>query len=424
MVRLVILFVLLSLSFWEWRRGAQKALFLFVLAALAVFFSLRYGQGTDYLTYLSIYANVEPLHTLPNYFAFSYNKIEIGFFYLISFFRMLGAHFTVFIAFVTAFSLFMLARFIRRFAPASPVFSITVFYAVYSITYMESGIRQMLAIAIILGFVLVEWSNGHHLLPVAGIALASLFHTSALLMLLLPILCWKGNGKLFFIDWRLSKSLILISLILLLSVAINLLNWSRLISLLPARLEYTLWYYYQERSGISYLAFANRTLFAVVIFCFSYHFRRVLTDTDRLLFNMYVIGYLVYLLFISFDLIASRCNVYFRIVEIALIPQLFTKDKHFVVKKIVLLPGLVLLFTFLYVKDISAVMDFAQYYDSNPLHYPYITVFNPDKLLNEKFVNIKNVNAMNAYQTSGFSWNNYYAHLQRKPVNRSTILPY
>ncbi len=424
MVRLVVLFALLCLSFWEWRHGAKKALFIFALAALTVFFSLRYGQGTDYLTYLSIYANIEPLHTLPNYFAFSYNKIEIGFFYLISLFRMFGAHFTIFITFVTVFSFFMLGRFIRRFSSAAPILSITIFYAVYSITYMESGIRQMLAIAIVLGFVLVEWDNGHHVLPVVGIALASLFHTSALLMLLLPILCWKGNSKLFFIDWKLTKSIVILSIILLLGAVINLFDWSRWISFLPARLEYTLWYYYQERSGISYLAFANRTLFALIIFCFSYYFRRALTDTDRLLFNMYIIGYLIYILFISFDLIASRCNVYFRIVEIALIPQLFTKDKRFVTRKIVLLPGLVLLVSFLYVKDISAVMDFAQYYDNNPLRYPYITIFNPDKLLNEKFVNIKNVNAMNAYQTGGFSWNNYYEHLQRKPINRSTILPY
>ena len=89
MVRLAILLVLLCLTLWEWIAGPRKAVYWLAMASLFVFFSLRYGQGTDYITYMSIYANVQPLHTLPNYFAYRYDTIEIGFYYLMSFFRML-----------------------------------------------------------------------------------------------------------------------------------------------------------------------------------------------------------------------------------------------------------------------------------------------------------------------------------------------
>ena len=62
MVRLTILAVLLFLTVWEWRRGTNKFVYLITLTGLFAFFSLRYGQGTDYLTYLSIYS----IHLLDN----------------------------------------------------------------------------------------------------------------------------------------------------------------------------------------------------------------------------------------------------------------------------------------------------------------------------------------------------------------------
>lgn len=424
MVRLGILLVLLSLTVFEWWRGAKKPVYLLAVLGLTVFFSLRYGQGTDYLTYLSIYANVEPLHTLPNYFAFNYNKIEIGFFYLISFFRMLGAHFGVFIAFVTISSFVLLTRFIRRFCPSCPMFALTFFFAVYSITYMESGIRQLLAISIILGVVLVAWSQRKYVISFCGIAAASLLHTSALLMLLLPLLFCRGYDKLYLIEWKKKTSLILVFLMLAASAVINFVDLSGLIALMPPQLEYTLWYYYQQNHTFSLLALANRSLFAAIAFILAWRAKDRLSQTEKLLFNLYMVGFAIYVTFMSFDLIASRCNVYFRVVEIALLPALMMRNRDLVRRTVVALPVMLMLMSFLYVKDITAVMDFAQYYDSNPLHYPYITIFNPDSLLDAKFVNVKNANAMNAYQTSGFSWNEYYAQLLRKPVNRSTIVPY
>jgi hypothetical protein len=69
-------------------------------------------------------------------------------------------------------------------------------------------------------------------------------------------------------------------------------------------------------------------------------------------------------------------------------------------------------------------MDYSEYYSSNPLEYPYITLFNESALLDAKYVNVKNASAMNAYETGGFSWNEYYDQLMRKPTVRSPIVPY
>ena len=424
MVRLAILLVLLCLTVWEWRSGPRKYVYWLSLIGLFAFFALRYGQGTDYLTYLSIYANIPGLQTLPNFAAYSYNKIEIGFFYLISFFRMLGVHYVLFVAILTAGSLFLINRFIQRFSPL-PVFALTIFYAVYSLIYMESAIRQILSIAIALGWVFIDWSNGKRWRAMLGIVIATLLHTSAIVLVALPILFW-GPRKLFLIEWSIKKSVLLLGLLAAGTVVINFVNLTPIIQLLPSQLEYTILSYYNENSNLSLLAFGNRTLFMAIIFFLAYRANKqdALSANDKLLFNLYCVGYGIYMLFMSFDLIASRTNVYFRILDICLIPLLMQKNRDFVRRTVVALPALLVLLSFLYVKDISTTMSYAQYYDNNPLRYPYVTVFNPDAIFDSKFVNVKNANAMNAYQTGGLSWDEYYATLQRKPTVRSPILPY
>lgn len=421
MVRLTILAVLLLLTAWEWRRGTNKFVYLISLTGLFIFFSLRYGQGTDYLTYLSIYANVQPLSAFPSYAAFQYNKIEVGFFYLMSFFRMLHAHYVVFVACVTLFSLLMIDRFLRRFTTL-PIFGLTCFFAVYSLVYMESGIRQLISLSIALGWVFPAWQQRRRISALAGIAVATLMHNSAIVMLLVLLL--RKENTIFFIDWKKKTIAIVLAIGAALVFVVNFVNLMPVISLLPARLEYTISSYYLENNHVSITALANRALFMAIVFFLALRAKNEMSLREKFLFNLYVLGFCVYVAFMSFDLIASRTNVYFRIVEIALIPALMVRNRDFVSRLRVAFPAMLLLISFLYVKDISAVMDYAEYYNSKPWEYPYITIFNSERLLDEKYVNIKNASAMNAYETGGLSWDEYYNSLLRKPSNRSRIVSY
>lgn len=421
MVRLIILLALLCLTVLEWRRGTHKSVYYLAITALFAFFSLRYGQGTDYLTYLSIYANVPPLSQLPAYSAFSYNKIEIGFFYLISLFRMFHLHYGIFIACIAGFSLFGIHRFIKRFCKL-PIFALTFFFAVYSIVYMESAIRQMLAVSIVLGFVLPWWTSGRRLLPMLGIAAASLLHTSAVLMLVLPLLFWRPRA-MFVVEWGKKRSAIVLSLLVAAAAVINFVDVSGIIALLPPQLEYTVMSYYANRQ-LSLMPLMNRSVFMLIVLVLGIRAKNDLSDSEKLLFNLYMVGYAVYLLLMSSDLIASRMNLYLRIVDICLIPLLFDKNRAFVRKTMVALPVMLALFSYLYVKDVRAVMANGQYYSRNPIEYPYITVFNTGDLMDKKFVNVKNAQAMNAYKAGGLSYDEYYRQLQRKPVARTTYLPY
>lgn len=420
MVRLAILLVLLLLSIWEWVGGTRKYVYWLALTGLFAFFSLRYGQGTDYITYMSIYANVAPLHTFPSFSSFAYNTVEIGFFYLMSFFRMLGVHYILFVAILTAFGLFCLHRFIRRFSPL-PMLSLTFYFAVYSLVYMESALRQMIALGIATGWVFVDWTDGKRLRAICGIVLASLLHTSAAVLLLLPILFWRPRS-LYIIEWKWQTTAALAVAFVAAAAAFNLVNLSPIIGRLPSGLAYRIMAYYTR--DLSLMALANRGVFLAIVLLLAWRSRDALTAPEKLLVNLYILGFAIYIMLMSFDLIASRMNIYFRIVDVCLIPLLFYKNRQLVNRSIVALPILLGLMSFLYVKDISTTMDYAQYYSSNPLHYPYVTVFNTDRILEEKFVNVKNATAMNAYQAGGMSWDEYYDSLQRKPVNRSPLVPY
>ena len=145
-------------------------------------------------------------------------------------------------------------------------------------------------------------------------------------------------------------------------LAVNFINLMPLISLLPARLEYTISSYYLENHNLSLTALANRGLFMLIVFFLALRAKDELSRHEKFLFNLYAVGFCVYVVFMSFDLIASRTNVYFRIVEIALIPALFARNRDFVRRLRVAFPAMLLLLAFLYVKDITAVMDYSEYY--------------------------------------------------------------
>lgn len=422
MVRLGILLVLLCLTAWEWYAGTRKYVYWLVMTGLFAFFALRYGQGTDYLTYLSIYANVPPLHTFPLHSAYQYNYIEIGFFYLMSFFRMLGVHYVLFVAIITAFSLYCIHRFIRRFCPL-PVFALTFFFAVYSLTYMESGIRELISAAIAFGFIFIDWADGRRVRALIGIAIAALIHTSALVLLLVPILFWNPR-PMYLVEWKPKKTAIVLGLLVAATAVINIVDMTPIIQLLPSSIEYRVMYYYTENSQFSLMALANRSLFMAVVLVLAWRCREELSPREKLLFNLYCVGYGLYLMLVSFDLIASRINLYFRIIDFCLIPLLFHRNRDLIKRTVVAFPVMLALISFLYVKDITATMGYAQYYSNNPLEYPYVTVFNADDIFDNKFVNAKNASAMNAYQTGGLSWDEYYQTLQRKPSVRSPIVPY
>jgi hypothetical protein len=374
------------------------------------------------LNYLSIYATVPLLQNLPSYFAYKFNKVEVGFFYLVSLFRMTGLHFNVFIGVVTGVSLLLVDRFIRRFSPL-PLFSLAFFFAVYSLTYMESGIRQLLAICIGLGWVLHDWARGRRWSAMVGVLVAASMHSSALLLFVLPIL-FRNEKDTWPFSWSLGQLGALLGGVLAVSAALLFVNLQPILERIPSAIGPTLVYYYMTTRSFSLLALLNRLLFAALAVGLAWRARERLSMRERLLLKLYLLGLMVYLLCMSVDLIASRTNVYFRVVEFALLPALLYHNRD--ARKWVSSAAAVLvaLLAFIYVKDMRAIMGFSQYYETDVLSYPYVTVFDPAQLLDVRYIPVKYEPYMNQAAYGQFDFEEYYRQVPRKPSLTSPVLPY
>lgn len=422
MVRLTILAILIALSIWEWIQGANKAIYLIAIAGLFAFFSLRYGQGQDYLNYLGIYQTVKPLNLLPNYFEYSFNKIDIGYFYLVSFARMLRMHFSLFIIFVSGGSLILIDRFIRKFSP-KPMLSLTIFFAVYSITYMESGLRQLIALCLIIGLALPDWLSRRRVRSAVMILIAATMHSSALIVLAALAVFFRNEPRMSF-GWNNKLGYAFLGLVVAASLVVNFAPLTPILNLIPSPWGPTLNYYYITTRQFNLMALANRLFFIALACALAYRARLHLTSRDWFMFRLYIIGFLVYIMFMSIDLVASRTNVYFRIVEFALLPALLYANRDLANKLVPVFAGLLLLVAFIYYKDVKAVMDFGQYFSNEPTKYPFISIFEPAKLMEARYIPIKYEPYMNQSAYGEFDFDEYYRKVPRKPTFNAPYLPY
>lgn len=163
-----------------------------------LFLALRYDYGNDYAGYLDGFYEVNK-HSWIDYTntkeLFHY---EAGWVFLNRLFEPLG--FFAMIAFLAAFSCYVLYRFMRKYVPLK-YYWLAVFFYVFTPNLMLiqlSAMRQALAIIIFL--IAFDYLYQKKVIPyVLLILLASTFHSSAILLLAiypLSLINWKINNAL------------------------------------------------------------------------------------------------------------------------------------------------------------------------------------------------------------------------------------
>lgn len=150
------------------------------IALLTVFIAIRYDWGNDYIGYLETFKRIGGYVSLEE--AFKYERIEIGWIFLNRIFRPIG--FFGFTIIVTVFEYFVLYRLIKKYVPKEwywlSIFIFTFNSALMLVT--SSMMRQFLAMTIIL--IAIEFIiRRKWYISLLIISLASLFHTSALVIL-------------------------------------------------------------------------------------------------------------------------------------------------------------------------------------------------------------------------------------------------
>lgn len=370
-MRLMILALLLAGSVAEYYKWRPARYALGAYAVLAAFWGMRFGQGTDYFAYFYFYTQRSPGYG-PHV-----EKIDAGFSALMELCQRLGLSYYAFIFLIAALCTWLIYRFVRRFSPFMRLLPLFLFYAIYALPYMESGIRQCISMALFLGIILdCKW-KGRYICAVLTTVVAITIHASASILLIVLFLPrHREPYERFFSKWGIAS---LVGFTVL-CVLLNAVPPSVLLAMLPDSLSARLMPYVAA-SSFNILALLNRALFMGIIYFLGWKKRHILDGRTYFLLVIYTLSALIYVLFMRYA-IMSRATAYSRIVEIGLIPTLLYYNKGLRPKATRAgICAIALFACFLFWKDEQASQLQGYYFRTDGVSYPYITIWNKPALL-------------------------------------------
>lgn len=327
----------------------KKYIFNVCFFLTSIILILRYGQGTDYFAYNYIYdsiGNCTSLDSVLNLHVHSeklWNIIN----YL---FQQINFSFEAFnVALSIIFSL-SLYYFIKTYVRKNQLLALSLSISYVYLTYFMSGLRQGLVISIFITILLYLYNTKKFKIFIIVTLLCTGIHRSSLVFLLLlviPYIKGKHWNYIYLLSFALSLIFIIYNNISIINLIEN-----------------------------SLLQFLERFIFFVIIIYLYNNTSNVIKKEYNDLFIIYILGFLIYMIFIYNPLISARVSVYFRLTEIILIPNLLAKSKIELINKICIQYALVLILLFLSLKSLNANIEQGEYYSKNLMDYPYVSIFN------------------------------------------------
>lgn len=195
---LIALFLLAAGSLAEWKYPEyEKKLYFLCWFMLTALLCLRFGQGTDYVTYHAIYETIPVTVDLQHGYVCGYYP-EIGWRLLSAAFKLLHVPFQGFAAALGLADMLLLHRFLEKQVPRK-VAGLFLTYPVLYTVYMVSGLRQGLAICIFLGIALPYYLEKKWVPYAAAVILAMSFHRAGCAWILLIAVAYLPVRAMFFL---------------------------------------------------------------------------------------------------------------------------------------------------------------------------------------------------------------------------------
>ena len=358
------LFVLLLFSFIHEKKDCK---YLLVLVILYFFFlALRYGQGTDYFNYKTLYL-LNP-QNYENFFINSYLNSTEPLFYLLNIFaRKSGLGFQFVICLSALICVGFSFLFIQKYSKYK-LFSFFILYTNYFF-YFQSAIRQSIAMVIIstaiYNYVKQKKINSYFLM----VCFAMMFHTSAVIGIVIPFIL-RINFKIVF-------NPICFFCLAILSILLSLFIPKIIILIISSIIpRYS---YYGANFSTNIGAIFLRFILSYFVIYLSK--KNMIDAFSKKLATLYLLGNLLYFSVSSISIL-SRLADYFSFLEVILIPNIVTKPKMNDLKCSFCV--FILLFSTLFIKDIGEAQKQDNYYSKVIYDYPYITIFDKKRVLTEK----------------------------------------
>ena len=350
-IGLLILF-LLFLSVFNKKIEKNSLIIFIIFSFLFIFASIRYNMGTDYPVYFSFFESVKPLNFHPNY-SFTSKYMEPMFMYVVAILKHIFNSPIFYFSFWSFITLFFFWIGIKR-ESSHYILSIFILYCIFYHHYLFNTIRQGVVMGIFIYS--LKYILNRSTIKVLLISLfSSLIHSSGFLilvaylvsfiklknriypiiLLMSSILIWKmGLGEQFFTF-----------------IAIKFQNF------VPNLYMYVKLFFYDH----NFIQVLQRLLLLIPLI----YYYPILSDDDKFskLFSIYFFGAIIYFSFGFFGLFITRINMFFRILEILLIPMLYQKIKNNSQKLIIQFCIMIWCFT---------IMTWLYYKEA---YYPFKTIF-------------------------------------------------
>ena len=338
MIYLLILFFIFILAFLDVADDAvfpkyKNILLIFCFILMFIVAGFRYQVGYDFNSYERIYNNI----TLSN---FRGNNLEIGFSLFVCLLKRIGFGFPVMMISIAMASLFIKYRVIKEYS-VYPFISMLVYFSANFIIQDFGQIRQGLAIAFTLYSIkYIKEKKLYKYLII--IFMAIMFHYSAVLFL--PMY-WLSRIN---VNKKVIATAFVVSGVFFVFSKSGLLDYLVLKVIDQPYITYKYVAYMSGEGGIGIfkLTFLSR----LVIFALFYLLRDKIKENCEC-YNILAMAYLVSIfMYVAFNFngaLATRGALYFKIVEILIIPQIIYAVKD----KIIMFNGLMILYLFTF-KDL------------------------------------------------------------------------
>ena len=363
---IVFLLLLFGAVIEYWQKRTPKALYLLCFGVLTVMLALRFGQGTDYVSYRMIYytmpANVSGM------MSYAFAKAEIGWRLITMVFRMAALPFEVFVLVLSAFQMWMLWRFLKRYCKYK-ILALFLGYHTLYLTYLFSAMRQGTVIIVFLGLLLPWLLEGKWMRYFLGVMVLMNIHAVALILLVpMVALCIRLSVK---------HIVALVAFGFCVGILFSICNVGKLLSsIVPS---------YAGASDISLVALVERVATYILVTYMYYAYNDGLEpsvhDPFYKIFKLYSFGILIYGVLMWSPLISSRTIFALKALEIPLIATCITKCRK---ASMIALIYLVLLSSVLYIKNIDSCLDQIEYLEANVWNYPYYTIWDQETAITSR----------------------------------------
>lgn len=373
MVYVTLFLIIVAISYLQFfsKKDSSSWFIIFgiVLTMLSMF---RFGSGTDYFGYL-IYYSSSP-DTIWGSIQYQ-SHMDIGYRVLVGIFRSLHLDFEFFIMFISLSIMFVYLKVIRENSKFK-LLSLLIFYAIYYNIYVNSVLRQGIAMIIFFIAFYKYFKEEKTFKYLALIILASLFHSSALIMMLMPIV--RYVYKRMFNNKMLNIMLLAFSLFLCLSRLGNIVIPLGSVFRMDSSIVPT---------SFNPMAIALRIISIMfVYFLYKSNKKDSISEFDKLQIYTFFLGSILFISISNVEIL-SRMLKYFTLVEIILIPNLI-KGIKFKSTKVLYFAFAIMLMLVIFTKDISSFLGQGNYYETNITDYKYVTIFNKEDIYQYRNINI------------------------------------